>query len=41
MAATYADVDALIADIGFRPATPIQTGIDNFVAWYKNFYGAN
>lgn len=41
MAETYANVDALIADIGFRPATPIQTGIDNFVAWYKNFYGAN
>lgn len=41
MAATYANVDALIADIGFRPATPIQTGIDNFVAWYKTFYGAN
>ena len=41
MAATYADVDALIADVGFRPATPIQTGIDNFVAWYRNFYGKN
>ena len=41
MAETYANVDALIADIGFRPATPIQTGIDNFVAWYKTFYGAN
>ncbi|MFM9851100.1 MAG: NAD-dependent epimerase [Hyphomicrobiaceae bacterium] len=41
MAETYADVDALIADIGFRPATPIQTGIDNFVAWYKDFYGKN
>ncbi len=41
MAATYANVDALIADIGFRPATPIQTGIDNFVAWYKTFYGTN
>jgi UDP-glucuronate 4-epimerase len=41
MAATYADVDALIADIGFRPATPIQTGIDNFVSWYRSFYGKN
>ena len=41
MAETYANVDALIADIGFRPATPIQTGIDNFVAWYKTFYGTN
>ncbi len=41
MAETYANIDALIADIGFRPATPIQTGIDSFVAWYKTFYGAN
>jgi UDP-glucuronate 4-epimerase len=41
MGATYANVDALIADIGFRPATPIQTGIDTFVAWYKDFYGKN
>ncbi len=41
MVSTYANVDALIADVGFRPATPIQTGIDNFVAWYKDFYCKN
>ncbi len=41
MEATYADVRDLVADVGFHPATPIQTGIDNFVAWYKNFYGKN
>lgn len=36
--ATYADVDDLIRDVGFRPATPIETGIENFVKWYREFY---
>jgi UDP-glucuronate 4-epimerase len=38
MLATYADVDDLIADVGFKPATPISEGIEKFVAWYRNFY---
>jgi UDP-glucuronate 4-epimerase len=37
--ATYADVDDLIADTGFKPSTPIQEGINNFIAWYKGYYG--
>ena len=37
--ATYADVDDLQADVGFKPATPIETGIARFVAWYKEYYG--
>jgi len=37
--ATYADIDALNADVGFRPATPIEQGIDQFVAWYREYYG--
>jgi UDP-glucuronate 4-epimerase len=37
--ATYADVDDLMEDVGFRPATPIQTGIERFVEWFKGFYG--
>jgi UDP-glucuronate 4-epimerase len=37
--ATYADVDDLMADVGFKPATPIETGIKSFVEWYKDFYG--
>jgi UDP-glucuronate 4-epimerase len=37
--ATYADVDDLMADVGFKPETPIETGIERFVAWYKDFYG--
>ena len=34
VAATYANIDDLVADVGYRPQTPIQVGIDNFVAWY-------
>ncbi len=37
--ATYADVDALIADVGFKPETSIETGIARFVAWYREYYG--
>jgi UDP-glucuronate 4-epimerase len=37
--ATYADVDDLMADVGFKPATPIREGIEHFVAWYKSYYG--
>ena len=37
--ATYADVDDLIADVGFKPATPIREGIERFIAWYKSYYG--
>ena len=37
--ATYADVDDLMRDVGYKPATPIETGIANFVAWYKDYYG--
>jgi UDP-glucuronate 4-epimerase len=38
--ATYADIDALSRDVGFRPETPIETGIANFVAWYRDYYRA-
>lgn len=36
--ATYADVDDLMKDVGFRPQTPIETGIQRFIAWYKDYY---
>jgi UDP-glucuronate 4-epimerase len=36
--ATYADVDALNTDVGFKPATPIEVGVERFVAWYREFY---
>jgi len=37
--ATYADIDALVHDLDFRPATTIEDGISNFVYWYREFYG--
>ncbi|RAQ40560.1 capsular biosynthesis protein CpsI [Arthrospira sp. O9.13F] len=36
---TYANVDSLIADVGFKPSTPIEVGVEKFVAWYKSYYG--
>ncbi len=36
--ATYADIDDLIKDVGFKPETPIETGIERFIAWYKDYY---
>jgi len=36
--ATYADTDALREWVGFQPSTPIQTGIERFVAWYRDYY---
>lgn len=37
--ATYADVDDLMNDVGFKPRTPIKKGIQRFVSWYKEYYG--
>jgi UDP-glucuronate 4-epimerase len=36
--ATYADVEDLARDVDFSPATPIETGIANFVRWYRDYY---
>jgi len=36
--ATYADVTDLVEDLDYKPATPIQEGIDNFVDWYLEFF---
>lgn len=35
---TYADIDELVADIGFRPDTNIEEGIAHFVDWYRDYY---
>jgi UDP-glucuronate 4-epimerase len=35
---TYADVNDLIREIDFKPATPIEEGVSNFVEWYKEYY---
>ena len=36
---TYADVDDLTEDAGFKPSTPIEEGIKKFVDWYREYYG--
>ncbi len=36
--ATYADVDDLMRDVGFKPATPIADGIGRFVEWYRSYH---
>jgi UDP-glucuronate 4-epimerase len=36
--ATYADVDDLMRDVGFRPSTSIKLGIERFVAWYRDYH---
>ncbi|NGZ10139.1 MAG: NAD-dependent epimerase [Nitrospira sp. LK70] len=38
--ATYADIDDLTRDVGFKPTTPIEVGIPRFVKWYREFYKA-
>jgi UDP-glucuronate 4-epimerase len=35
---TYADIDELIRDTGFKPKTSIEEGIEMFVDWYKRYY---
>jgi UDP-glucuronate 4-epimerase len=37
---TFADVDALIADVDYQPSTPIEIGVERFVRWYRDYYGA-
>jgi UDP-glucuronate 4-epimerase len=36
--ATYADVDDLTRDVGFRPSTAIEVGVDRFVKWYRDYH---
>ena len=38
--ATFADVDDLMRDVGFKPSTPIADGIAQFVAWYNQYHQA-
>ena len=35
---TWADVEALVKDVGYRPSTPIETGVKRFVEWYLEYY---
>jgi len=36
--ATYANVNDLVQNLDYKPSTPVQKGIDNFVAWYRDFF---
>jgi UDP-glucuronate 4-epimerase len=36
---TFADIDDLIADVGYRPATSIEIGVPRFVDWFCGYYG--
>ncbi|MCK5895532.1 MAG: NAD-dependent epimerase [Cocleimonas sp.] len=35
---TYADVTDLIQDVDYCPSMPLDTGVENFVRWYKDYY---
>ena len=35
---TFADVEELRADTGYEPGTNLETGVSNFVDWYKHYY---
>jgi UDP-glucuronate 4-epimerase len=36
--ATYADVDDLMEDVGFKPGTSIETGVGKFIDWYREYF---
>ena len=36
---TFADIDDLVRDVGYRPATPIEVGVRKFVDWFCDYYG--
>jgi UDP-glucuronate 4-epimerase len=38
--ATYADIEDLALDVGFKPKTTIEEGISRFVDWYRKYYRA-
>jgi UDP-glucuronate 4-epimerase len=38
---TYADVEELFLDVGYKPKTEIEVGISKFVEWYKDFWQSN
>jgi UDP-glucuronate 4-epimerase len=36
---TFADIDDLVTDVGYRPATPVEVGVRRFVDWFTEYYG--
>ncbi len=39
VAATYADVSDLVENLDYKPATPVRFGIEQFIKWYRSYYG--
>ena len=37
--ATFADIDDLVRDVGYRPATPVEMGVKRFVDYFCEYYG--
>ena len=35
---TWADVEALRRDVGYSPSTPVEVGVERFVAWYRDYH---
>jgi UDP-glucuronate 4-epimerase len=35
---TYADVEDLVADFGYKPSTSVEDGVARFVDWYRDYY---
>jgi UDP-glucuronate 4-epimerase len=35
---TEADVTDLMKDLNYKPNTPVQIGIENFISWYKSYF---
>ncbi len=35
---TWANVDELVADVGYRPSTPVEVGVQKFIEWYRSYY---
>jgi UDP-glucuronate 4-epimerase len=40
VAATYAEVSDLVADLGYKSVTPVREGIRRFIRWYESYFGA-
>ncbi|MBO9480317.1 NAD-dependent epimerase [Salinisphaera sp. G21_0] len=36
---TYADVDDLVEQFGYKPATPVEDGVAHFISWYREYFG--
>lgn len=35
---TFADIDDLVRNVGFRPAIPIEEGVRRFIVWYREYH---